>query len=95
MLFEQVFEQLIDSASPLCEDALDAATPGGYPIFEDNPITTHAQPVIFLQWAFERTNVAAFFGEPAERRPQHSPRFWSLPRYEADDLFGKLNPCLH
>jgi hypothetical protein len=95
MLLEQVFEQLIDGAPPFGEDALDAATPGGYPIFEDNAITTYAQPVIFLQRAFKRTNVAAFFREPAERRPQYSPRLWSLPRYEADDLFRKLNPCHH
>ena len=94
MLQEQL-EKLIHGAASLCEDALNAATPGRYPIFENNSITTHAQPVIFLQRPFEGTNVAAFFREPAERYPQHSPRLWSLPGYEADDLFRKLNPCHH
>jgi len=95
VLLQEELEKFINGAAPLCEDALNAAALGRYPIFEDDPVTTHAQPVIFLQRAFERANVAAFFREPAERHPQHSPRFWSLPRYEADDLFRKLNPCLH
>lgn len=58
MLLQQLLEQLIDSAAPLRKDALNRAAPGGNPIFEDDPITTHPQPVILLQRAFERANVA-------------------------------------
>ena len=59
MLLQQLLEQHIDSAAPLRKDALNRAAPGGYPIFEDDPITTHPQPVMLLQRAFERANVAA------------------------------------
>jgi len=48
VLLEQVFEKFINGAAPLREDALNAAALGRNPIFEDDPVTTHAEPVIFL-----------------------------------------------
>jgi hypothetical protein len=62
VLLQELLEKLINGAASLREDALDAAALGRNPIFEDDPVTAHAQPVIFLQWAFERANVAAFSG---------------------------------
>jgi len=48
VLLQESFKKLIDGAASLRENALNAASLGRNPIFEDDQVTADAQPMIFL-----------------------------------------------
>lgn len=85
---QEFYEQLVDDASALGEDALEGPSPG---VAEDDSIDADAQPAIAVQGPLQRLDVTPLLSQIAEGSSQASPRIRGKPSYKIDDLLGELD----